>query len=334
MESRGGEAVNSARLILILSTASESRIVELWERSITVGRGEDADVVLADASLSGRHVRFQRNGDGVSVEDLGSDSGTVMNGKRLDRAEMRSGDVAVLGNVVVCLQLAPSRHAAILGLSSFEAIRGRVENELVRARTFARPLSMVFFRSERALGGGAFVPSLTSRLRCSDLAGLYDAGSLLVLLPETDTAAAAAIAKDLVSATPDANVVAGVASCTASTVTPDQLLASAMAAAALTSAEERIALAPASPADGGAAIAQASGEENPAPRAAETEGEPLPEVGIDLRTELQRHEAGLIMRALRKTNGHQRRAAALLRLPLRTFERKLKDLGLNRAALS
>jgi two-component system response regulator AtoC len=78
----------------------------------------------------------------------------------------------------------------------------------------------------------------------------------------------------------------------------------------------------------GAATDRAMARGNPA------EGEPLPDLGIDLRTELQRHEAGLIIRALQKTNGHQRRAAALLKLPLRTFERKLKDLGLNRAGLS
>jgi DNA-binding NtrC family response regulator len=61
---------------------------------------------------------------------------------------------------------------------------------------------------------------------------------------------------------------------------------------------------------------------------------PLPAVGIDLRNELQQHEALLIVRALERTNGHQRKAAELLNLPLRTFERRLKDLGLNRPGMN
>lgn len=48
---------------------------------------------------------------------------------------------------------------------------------------------------------------------------------------------------------------------------------------------------------------------------------------IDLRATLQEHEARLIEEALRRSRGNQRRAASFLRLPLRTFERKLKMLG-------
>jgi two-component system response regulator AtoC len=47
---------------------------------------------------------------------------------------------------------------------------------------------------------------------------------------------------------------------------------------------------------------------------------------IDLRESLKLHEAELIREALRRTAGNQRRAARLLRLPLRTLERKLKLL--------
>ena len=47
---------------------------------------------------------------------------------------------------------------------------------------------------------------------------------------------------------------------------------------------------------------------------------------IDLRESLKLHEEELIREALRRTAGNQRRAARLLRLPLRTLERKLKLL--------
>jgi hypothetical protein len=49
-------------------------------------------------------------------------------------------------------------------------------------------------------------------------------------------------------------------------------------------------------------------------------------IGINLRASLQEHEAALIRQALRFSDGNRRRAAALLQLPLRTFERKLRKM--------
>jgi two-component system response regulator PilR (NtrC family) len=53
----------------------------------------------------------------------------------------------------------------------------------------------------------------------------------------------------------------------------------------------------------------------------------FPEQGVDLRAELEEQELQLIQRALEHSKGHQRRAAELLRLPLRTLERKLQKLS-------
>jgi DNA-binding NtrC family response regulator len=48
---------------------------------------------------------------------------------------------------------------------------------------------------------------------------------------------------------------------------------------------------------------------------------------LDLRARLQDHEALLIRQALQLSRGNQRKAALLLKLPLRTLERKLRNLG-------
>jgi arginine utilization regulatory protein len=58
--------------------------------------------------------------------------------------------------------------------------------------------------------------------------------------------------------------------------------------------------------------------------------EPLPIMRngfLDLRASLIDHEAMLIRQALQLSRGNQRKAAALLKLPLRTLERKLRNLG-------
>jgi transcriptional regulator of acetoin/glycerol metabolism len=53
----------------------------------------------------------------------------------------------------------------------------------------------------------------------------------------------------------------------------------------------------------------------------------LPRGFLDLRASLLDHEAMLIRQALQLTRGNQRKAASLLKLPLRTLERKLRNLG-------
>jgi hypothetical protein len=55
--------------------------------------------------------------------------------------------------------------------------------------------------------------------------------------------------------------------------------------------------------------------------------------GINLRESLREYEAKLIREALRMSRGNQRRAAALLELPLRTFERKLRNMLLRQQTI-
>ena len=49
--------------------------------------------------------------------------------------------------------------------------------------------------------------------------------------------------------------------------------------------------------------------------------------GMSLRRHLQRYEAYVVQQALRHTGGHRGRAAALLDVPTRTFQRRLKQHG-------
>jgi pSer/pThr/pTyr-binding forkhead associated (FHA) protein len=56
--------------------------------------------------------------------------------------------------------------------------------------------------------------------------------------------------------------------------------------------------------------------------------------GVNLRESLREHEAKLIREALRSAHGNQRRAAALLELPLRTFERKLRNMNMRQQAIA
>jgi hypothetical protein len=71
--------------------------VTLTGEPVVVGRGHEADVRLADASVSRRHAEFRLSGEKVLVEDLGSTNGTSVNGERIARASLVDGDRITLG---------------------------------------------------------------------------------------------------------------------------------------------------------------------------------------------------------------------------------------------
>ncbi len=68
---------------------------------IVVGRSEDCDVVVRDASVSGRHARLSWRGSKILLEDLGSANGTWVDGEKIRRAEIKTGAEVSLGNATL-----------------------------------------------------------------------------------------------------------------------------------------------------------------------------------------------------------------------------------------
>jgi len=67
-----------------------------------LGRGDDADLRIQDPSLSRAHVRFTRTGDTLSITDLDSRNGTLVEGARLEGTrKLKNGDLIALGGVLV-----------------------------------------------------------------------------------------------------------------------------------------------------------------------------------------------------------------------------------------
>ena len=68
------------------------------QRELLVGRHDACDVVLSESSVSRRHARlFFRDGSWV-LQDLESTNGTIVNGVRVGRCELRPGDHLLLGS--------------------------------------------------------------------------------------------------------------------------------------------------------------------------------------------------------------------------------------------
>jgi hypothetical protein len=88
-------AANRPRVVL--ATVDGERSVPLEARTTVLGRGAEADVRLSDTGVSRRHAELRLEGDQVTVVDLGSTNGTVVNGRRVERTVLAEGDVLELG---------------------------------------------------------------------------------------------------------------------------------------------------------------------------------------------------------------------------------------------
>ena len=88
----GGQAAPNARMV-----SNDGRQFALAIGSTIIGRGEQAQLRLADVGISRRHARLDFDGTRVVLTDLGSTNGTVVNGQRISAVALRPGDMIQFG---------------------------------------------------------------------------------------------------------------------------------------------------------------------------------------------------------------------------------------------
>lgn len=67
---------------------------------MVIGRRADQDIVLNDSSVSRAHARLESARGGVTLVDLASTNGTLVNGRRVGGARvlLRAGDRVQIGS--------------------------------------------------------------------------------------------------------------------------------------------------------------------------------------------------------------------------------------------
>lgn len=76
------------------------RIFDMPQGSIMIGRGTQCDFVLADLSVSRKHVALTFDANGCMLLDQGSGNGTKVNGVRISNYRLVDGDEVELGKTV------------------------------------------------------------------------------------------------------------------------------------------------------------------------------------------------------------------------------------------
>jgi two-component system, cell cycle response regulator len=87
--------------LVVLAGVSAGEMFKLQEEKTVVGRGPKVAVRLNDEGVSREHCCFVRDGEKVSVEDMGSTNGTFCNGIRVDRRELTDGDKIMVGSTTI-----------------------------------------------------------------------------------------------------------------------------------------------------------------------------------------------------------------------------------------
>jgi diguanylate cyclase (GGDEF)-like protein len=90
----------------IYSKPNECRSYEIKKDSALIGREQENDIPINDASVSKKHAKVFKNGQAYFIKDLQSHNGTWIDGniiKAGEKCEVRPGDAIALGNVVLSL---------------------------------------------------------------------------------------------------------------------------------------------------------------------------------------------------------------------------------------
>ena len=66
-----------------------------------IGRGAEADLRIDDPGISREHAELRSSGGDVTVVDLGSTNGIVVNGRRVDQERLRDGAEVRLGSTTM-----------------------------------------------------------------------------------------------------------------------------------------------------------------------------------------------------------------------------------------
>ncbi len=87
--------------LIVLAGSDVGKMFKLDDGETVIGRSHRADIRLDDDSISRLHVKMQLNGTSVSIEDLGSSNGTLVNGERITTTGLRDGDKIRLGETTI-----------------------------------------------------------------------------------------------------------------------------------------------------------------------------------------------------------------------------------------
>jgi hypothetical protein len=107
--------------LIVIQPGGPMREYELSKMSVSLGRAMTNDIILSNARTSRSHARLENGPSGRKIVDLGSSSGTRVNGNRVQMAHLQSGDLITLGNTQLRYEVSMPREAVEMTMIDLEA---------------------------------------------------------------------------------------------------------------------------------------------------------------------------------------------------------------------
>jgi diguanylate cyclase (GGDEF)-like protein len=227
-----GPNVVSIPTLTFLSGDALGKELPLLKQQLTVGRGEESDVLIMDPSVSRKHIQLTCRKligkEGVEnlkviLQDLGSKNGTLVNYRRIRRVILKPGDKICIGRVILKFEYRDladqSFYDEIYRLATIDALTSLLNKasitrilteELTKKLRYHGVLSVLLididnFKSLNDMQGHllgdralqAVGEILRRNLRRQDKAGRFGGDEFLVILPETGSKGAVTLAERL-----------------------------------------------------------------------------------------------------------------------------------------
>lgn len=265
----GAEDRAAAPCLIVIRGLNVGQSVRLGATEIVLGRGLQADVDLGDDSVSRRHATVRMEGGRAVLADLGSRTGTFVNGKRItEPATLSDGDKIQVSTGTILKFTVIDRLDETFQRRMYESslrdpltqsfnrryFLDRIERELRFARRHKQPLSLVLVdidsldevnERDGTAAGDAVLVELAARihglLRREDVVARIGGDELAVICRATLAAEAGAVAERIRTAVAErgfsgghipVTVAVGVAALDPATASDHDLITAAEAALA------------------------------------------------------------------------------------------------------
>jgi two-component system, cell cycle response regulator len=217
-------------ILTFLSGDALGKEIPLLQQQIIFGRGDEADVLVLDPSVSRKHIKLTcrkliNHGAAQDIKvvllDLGSKNGSMVNYRKVKRAVLQPGDKIIMGSVILKFEMRDLAEQTffdeifrmattdgLTGLLNKASITRALREEKAKQRRYKRKYSVIvvdldnFKKLNDTLGHvsgdlvlKAAANAIRRNLREQDKAGRFGGEEFLILLPETGRKGAGAVAE-------------------------------------------------------------------------------------------------------------------------------------------
>jgi pSer/pThr/pTyr-binding forkhead associated (FHA) protein len=101
----GREDTSMQATLHLVKGNPKGKQVDVPEGTLTVGRAEDRDLIIASTRVSRQHCDIVNDENGLTVRDNDSGNGTLVNGQKVKEQQLQPGDQVTIGPLTFLVEI-------------------------------------------------------------------------------------------------------------------------------------------------------------------------------------------------------------------------------------